>query len=1772
MSTDDNAEPNLIVGIGASAGGLAAMRAFVSSLPGDTRMAFIIVQHLDPSHESLLADLLGKRTGLSVTNASDGQRPEPGHIYVIPENCYLELREGKIRLIESDHELGSRRAVDHFFRSLASERGEHCAGIVLSGAAGDGTAGLRAIKAAGGLALVQKPDTAEYRSMPQTAIDAKVVDKVLGIEEMGQVLQQYVDHPMTLRSGEAPNSGQAPDLTENLDEISSILQTKNGFFLQQYKTSTIKRRLARRMSLTGVQKYPAYLKLLREDVEERNCLIKDLLINVTDFFRDAAAFDVLENHVLPDIFKRAGPNEEIRIWVPGCASGEEAYSLAIVFLEARERSRRSNPIRIFATDVDEHAIATARKGVYPDSIAGEIPSNYLSKYFNRFENDHHYKVLGYVRDLVSFARQNVVSDPPFNHVHLVSCRNLLIYLNREAQETVLSRFYFSLDGPSYLFLGSSESLGARSESFRAVSKQWRIFQKIPGQKDSQVSPYHLHFDPSRRAEGEDGPQRRRSRRAEISRSDQIRSAMLDALAQPAVMVDGGGEILYVNGDLAPFLQVPTGEPRHGLLEHVYPWMRSRVRSGLHKVRKERREVTLNCVLPDTGKESAQRTVRVVLRPIEENAFSDGMAICVSFYEPFAVEDPGDIPLGNEDEARAARELERELVETKEELQATIEELETNSEELRASHEEVVSTNEELQSSNEELEASAEELRSLNEELKTVNSQLKETIDDLKRSNDDMENFFGSTGLPALFLDPELKIQRYTPAAEQLLKIGLGDIGREISTVGRDLIDDDLTDECLGVLNQFQPVRRKKRNPRGDWYIRQITPYRTEDRRVEGVVVLFHDITELRQLHQRVERREKQQAVVARLGILALSGGDPEELMHQAVREVAHTLDAEYCKVLKHQPDTQDLLMVAGVGWREGLVGSGTVPDSQDSQAGYTLLAKEPVIVKRLDTEKRFRGPALLIEHRVVSGMSCIISHTSPPFGVLGVHTLDEREFTEDDANFILSVANILASALHTRESRDQLHESEERFRTMANGIPQLAWMTDEKGYIFWYNQRWHDYTGETLDEMKGWGWRKVHHPDHVDRAVKQFKECIDTGTEWEDTFPLRGKDGVYRWFLSRAKPIRDQSGEVTRWFGTNTDVTEKLKQERELRESREKLRLAIGTNTIGTFEYSLRTEETRWDPLLRRVWGVADSEEPNQNIFWEGVHSGDSDRVKERLSQAADPDGDGHYHCIYRVINRQTKQISWVEASGQTFFKDGVPDRMIGLVIDITEEEETRHRLARSEERLRHTLATNRIGVWELDVETGKASRSVEHDQIFGYAELLPDWSYGRFLDHIHPEDRDRVDREFEDSKSRGIWDFECRIIRADTDEERWIWANGQLKSDPDHSAKRMVGLVQDITDRKKMETDLRRAISELQETDRKKNDFLSILGHELRNPLAALSSGIEIMGDAGDGDPEVIGLMKHSVRSMSKLLDDLLELRRISQNRIQLELTTTNVSSLLKKAVRLHADAFAKKGQSLNSRIDDNLWLKGDEVRLDQVFANLLVNASKYTPPKGSVTVVARRVGRMVEIRIEDNGYGIGPESLERIFDPFYQVKQDGAAASGLGIGLALCEKIVLLHGGEIRARSKGKGQGSTFIVKIPVVLPPSTSGQDGDAEAHPKPRQGLKVLMVEDNENILRTMPRQLESLGCVVFTARTGKEGLALAREKAPDTIFVDIGLPDMTGHELGERLRSEGFSKLLIALSGYSHKEVQDESSRAGFDYHLAKPSTAESLARILAEAE
>jgi len=856
-----------IVGIGASAGGLGAFEHFFRAMPADpgVDIAFVLVQHLAPDHPSILAELISRFTSMQVFEAQDGMPIEPNCVYVIPPNRDLAFLNGVLQLLEPVEPRGQRLAVDYSLRSLAQDRGERAIGIILSGTGSDGSLGARAIKGEGGMVMAQTPSTTEFDGMPRAAIATGVVDFVLPPEEMPGELIAYIEHAF----GRTSHATGRPHLSTDdaLKRVFVLLRAHTGHDFSHYKQSTIARRVERRMAVHRVEGVAAYVRILQHDPDEIAALFRDLLIGVTQFFRDPKAFEVLETQAIPRIFAGKSGDTAVRVWVPGCSTGEEAYSIAMLLIEYMEATKQNFKLQVFATDIDPRAIDCARAGIYPASIAADVPAARLARFFVPEPDGLHVRIQKRVRDTLIFSEQNVVRDPPFSRVDLISCRNLLIYMDAELQKRLMPLFDYALNPGGFLFLGTSETVGEFGTLFSAVDRKAKLYQsrddghaRIAG--TTRVMP----------APGEVEMKKRSARVAVPSAGAQLRElterSLLKHRSLAAALVNARGDILYLHGRSGKYLELPPGEAETNILKMAREGLTRPLSVAL------RRAVTRNERVHHAG--LSVRTnggftmVDLTVQPVEVEGtqnpephrflvtLEDAVTPPLPTVEAttLAVTD-GAAPI----DARIVA-LERELRSKEEHLQMSNEELEASNEELKSSNEEMQSVNEELQSTNEEMETSKEELQSVNEELSTVNMELQSRVADLSEANNDMNNLLAGTGVGTVFVGHALEIKRFTPAVTALINLIPTDVGRSVGHIVANLRNyDRLVEDVQSVLNTLLPVEREVQSKEGRWFLMRIRPYRTLENVIEGAVITFADVTDV---------KETQAALVETQGLARLA--------------------------------------------------------------------------------------------------------------------------------------------------------------------------------------------------------------------------------------------------------------------------------------------------------------------------------------------------------------------------------------------------------------------------------------------------------------------------------------------------------------------------------------------------------------------------------------------------------------------------------------------------------------------------------------------------------------------------------------------------------------------------------------------------------------------------------------------------------------------------------------------------------------------------------------
>ncbi|MDQ3248723.1 MAG: PAS domain-containing protein, partial [Chloroflexota bacterium] len=899
-----------IVGIGASAGGLQAFIEFFQNIRSHTGMGFVVVSHLSPNHTSELAQLLQNHTHMQVIQVEDHPTVQPDTVYVIPPGKKLAIENGALQLIEPTPQDLTQTYIDYFLRSLAADQREYAVGVILSGTGADGSAGLKAIKEQAGLTLVQLPEEAEFEGMPRNAVATGLIDFVLPVAELARklVMLKAITPALPALHDETPPNGEA----EILEKIFALVRSKTGQDFTHYKRSTILRRLGRRMQINGIKYLSGYLAFLQAHPVETDALFKDLLISVTMFFRDPQVFDALAQQVLPLLFQRKSDDETVRVWVAGCATGEEAYSLAMMLVDYAGRHHPSMLIQVFATDIDANALRVAREGFYPENIVNDIAPHWLKRFFTREQQG--YRVNRELRKQVLFTAHDLLKDPPFSRLDLISCRNVLIYFNREVQDRVFRMFHYALADQGLLFLGNSESVESSKAIFTAVDAKMRFFRRQPTPKPSL---WLTSFMPGQRENRTPSA----ATKTRLPVFEEIHQRLLARqYGPPSVIVNAQYEVVHIAGRAGRYLQFNEGEPTHNVLAMATPALRLELRTALYQAFQMGGEEAFYRAHPvRLGDNGNARTIRLIVQRILETELAGGF-VQVIFEEIEATAVPAFSETASSPNEHLVL-LEAELQYTKEQLQTLIEQYEHSNQELQASNEELLALNEELQSTteemetgreelqsmNEELESSKEELLSTNEELITVNDELQDKIDEVSRANNDLKNLFASTDVALLFLSAELTIKRYTGAVTRLFNIIPSDLGRPLTDVTSKLVYADLITDAQTVLTTAARIRREIRSEDERWYVMQIVPYRTQQEGVDGIVITFVDISELRstqgdlqefnqQLEMRiVERTEQVHALSAALTVAEqwerrrISG-----ILHDNLQQVLYGLQMRTC--------------------------------------------------------------------------------------------------------------------------------------------------------------------------------------------------------------------------------------------------------------------------------------------------------------------------------------------------------------------------------------------------------------------------------------------------------------------------------------------------------------------------------------------------------------------------------------------------------------------------------------------------------------------------------------------------------------------------------------------------------------------------------------------------------------------------------------------------------------------------------------------------------------
>jgi two-component system, chemotaxis family, CheB/CheR fusion protein len=1638
-----------IVGIGASAGGLEAFTELLKHLPTDTGMGFVLVQHLDPQHESALTQLLTRVTLMPVREVTDNLRVEANHVYVIPPNTNLAIKQGVLKLQSRPPGRTPARSIDFFFESLAQDQRNRAIGVILSGTATDGTIGLEAIKAEGGIAFAQD-ESARYDSMPRNAIAAGCVDFVFSPENIAKELARIAKHPC-VAGCVAEDRKDVDDISDASDEAAAqpvgsdehnaykkillLLRNHSGADFSLYKSATIQRRMARRMVLNKIDRLKGYANFVRGNAKELDALYSDCLISVTSFFRNPEAFEVLKRKIFPKLLQQRG-DDTFRVWVLGCSTGQEAYSIAMAFMEEMEKCPRRRKLQIFATDLNDAVLERARHGLYSKTLAQDVSPERLRRFFT--EEEGGYRVAKQLREMVVFARQNLISDPPFSRMDLITCRNVLIYLEPNLQKKALPTFHYALKPEGFLFLGASESVSGFTDLFEPVDKK----QKIYSRKSAPTPAFHLPMKkrPVEMGRAAAAPRLTRRRglplgapegfRAELSAQYEADRVTVNQFAPPGVLINDELHILQFRGPTSVYLQPPAGKASFDVFKMTREGLMLPLRAAINKARKENKIARRENVRFDHDGRIKKVNLEVVpLKNLKEPCF------LVLFEDAEKTGGPGTAAggraastlntrrfAGKREESRRFVELERELAETRDYLQSIQEQHEASNEELQASNEEVTSANEELQSVNEELETSKEELESANEELTTVNEEMSNRNAELSRLNADLNNLQNSARLSVILVGRELTVRRFSPAAGKQFNLLAADVGLPLSKFRHSLVSGEHDSSAASALDLerfarevIDTVREREcevRDKDGRWFRLRVHPYLTLDNKIDGAVIVFMDIDALKQIERAMKgARDYAEATIR-------TARDPFIVLRTDLR--VNSANEAFYKTFKILPGQTEGRLIYELGNHQW-----------DIPKLRTML--EEILPRNSffnDFEVAHDFPQIGRRAMLLNARRLNLEDGAPPMILLSIEDVTER-----------------------LESRAALHESEERYRTLFDLNPVAVYTIDTAGVIQNFNRHaaelWGRQPAPGDTDQRFCGSFKMFRPDgsfmpHDQCPMAEVVAGKITAARDAEVH-IERPDGSRVIVVVNIRPLKDDRGEVIGAINCFYDITGRKQAE----ETRARLAALVEFSEDAIISKDLNGVITSWNRGAERLFGYTEREAIGRSVIMliPPDHADEESAILERIRRG---EAVQHYETIRRRKN--------------------------GSLLDVS-----------------------------LTVSPIRNSQG--------------------------------------------------KIIGASK-------------------------IARDVTQSKRTEKELAEILAREQAANRAKDDFLAALSHELRTPL----NPVLLLASDSANDPDLpeqvranFDTIRKNIELEARLIDDLLDLTRITHGKLVLNQAELDVHNILNDAISTVLNEIETKQILLKSdlRVESHK-IFGDAVRLQQIFWNVLKNAVKFTHEGGQIIVESQTLpGDKILINITDTGIGMNPDEIEHIFGAFAQGPHH---YGGLGLGLAISRALVELHSGSICASSPGKGKGATFSIELPLVKSPK---KKETARIQPAPipipvaekksGQRLHLLLVEDHEPTRSTLA-QLLLRRCYKVTAAASFAQAHSLIEKNEDfhLLISDIGLPDGSGRDLMNEFQKK-FGAKGIALTGYGTEYDIAQNQASGFTAHLTKPIRIESLERAIADA-
>ncbi|MGO4877155.1 chemotaxis protein CheB [Pedobacter psychrotolerans] len=1593
-----------IVAIGASAGGLEAIHEFFDHMPANASFSFVVIQHLSSDYKSLLVELVGKHTHMKVFEAANDMTIQQDCVYIIPNNKLMTMSHGRLRLAEKSLVKAPNTAIDHFLYTLAKDKKEKAIAIILSGTGTDGTKGIQAIKENGGMVIVQDPATAKFDGMPNSAIASGNADFILPPPEMSHELFIYVnEEPVKVLENGKINEPL-------LEEVFKIVHLQSGNDFNLYKTPTIIRRIGRRMNENGIKSLDDYVEFLKTNKREPGILAQDFLIGVTKFFRDDKAFEAFGEQ-LEQVVSSKQNGDNIKIWVCACSTGQEAYSVAILANEYVEKSGKKIDIKIFATDIDEKSIEIAAKNQYPESIKKEIPKPYFKKYF--VQDGVFYNVLPAIRKMVVFAKHDVIKSPPFIKNDMVTCRNMLIYMNNVLQEKILSVFHFSLVKGGYLFLGSSETASSLKDGFTEIPGKWKIYEKTGSINYASYNTYNTG------ARSQLVKDKKKTVAADfvISPIEKSFSNFLTKdLGYAGIYVDKSYIMQDAIGDYRKYLSLPEEKIELNVLKMVPKAVSIMLNSALRKAWKNQEATHLKRVYFNTKDQATYLNISV--QPPEQDS---GIGFTLIIFGESTVEtiqekdDMGMFEIHDGNQNEYIFELEAELNETRSNLQLAVEEMETTNEELQSTNEELLSANEELQSSN-------EELQSLNEELHTLNTEHQLKIKDLVDLNDDLDNYFRSTDIGQIFVDAGMFIRKFNGAAISMVNLIEADIGRSIEHISNNIKAQNFNADIQQVLNNGHIIEKEVQIRNGQSCLMRIMPYIRKDRKTDGVVITFVDISKLTELNN----------IISGVFNASLNG----VLAFKAVRNKQHFITDFECisfneaalRILKKTHESLD---------------KSKLTDGLPELSGSNLMEKYIEVVEKGNTfQIQFRLNDHLWIELVAVKMSDGFAATVTD---ITKQKVAEEKLKKNYNELLGTRENLkhLNAALEQKvqERTMRLSESETRFNLVAQATNDTIWDWNLADNTMWRSQNFTTMFGyENIPDNQNISFYfEIVHPDDRQRVKKSVYDAINQGSEqWTSQYRLKKADGSFATILDRGSILLDENQVPYRMVGSILDISVLADTETKLSSTERKFRKIFDSNVIGMMFSNVDSGkiETANRSFLEML-GYTPEDFEQGNINWRKLTPDEFMPISNISAELLKSKG----FCPPFEKQYYTKSGKKLDVLiGSAILDDENRSDAVTYIIDISKQ---KHNEKRRNE-LQHLIRKQQDEFYSI-FKKAPALISIRRGSNLLFEFVNESFAKFDGGDHYVGETM-RADSLFANPELKAM---EQQVMKTG----KTFLANSYLLQLKDKETGQITdswfdlilnpvfsadGLIDGISFFGFEVTDLMIAQRATRALMNKKDEFMSIASHELKTPITSIKGYLQFAMKMAREEKfghtlEFVSKANRQIGKLTRLVDDLLDVTKIQAGKLTFTISNFNVEEIIAEAVDGVQGNLGK--QKIIKDVDD-VPISADKNRIEQVISNFLSNALKYSPEGKEIRISAKSNGKTLRMAVKDQGIGIPKDKAELIFDRFFRVDESSNHFSGLGLGLYISAQIIERHHGKIGVNSD-INTGSEFWFEIPLVQP---------------------------------------------------------------------------------------------------------------------------------------